>query len=425
MLNSELVAAEIIVVDDDPIAGTLTTEILADAGYRMLLISESVKAMAAIKANRPRLCVLDILMPGIDGITLCKMIKEDPETRGTRIIIVSGKSFQAEKDRALRLGADQFVEKPYNVDTFAQGVTNLIGAPAGGPAEPEPAPPPEAPAATLKLKFWGTRSAPLSAPSRYGTRTPCVTVESGRDFYILDAGTGLLTLGQELVAKRNHLELWLLLTHFHPNHTDGILDFPPLFDPEFTIHWAGANDLEMAIETFLTQSLQAAYQKTGKAPSAQMDFYEFIESSYNLNAETKLGTVYMNHPTTSLCYLIERGGKKVVYCPDSELYSDPAALQDFNEKFAGFAQGANLLVHDALYTEDDYERNKNQGHSSFASAVDEAARSGVKDLVLFHHNALYPDAVLDGVAASAAQKAKEKEADLKVQMATEGLTLEV
>src|SRR5438105_3539731 len=88
-VRSYSMAAEIIVVDDDPIAGTLTSEILADAGYRMLLINESTKAMAAIKANMPRLCVLDILMPGIDGITLCKMIKEDPVTKPIRIIIVS------------------------------------------------------------------------------------------------------------------------------------------------------------------------------------------------------------------------------------------------------------------------------------------------------------------------------------------------
>ena len=222
-------AAEIIVVDDDPIAGSLTTEILADAGYRMLLISESVKAMAAIKANRPRLCVLDILMPGIDGMTLCKMIKEDPETKNIRIIIVSGKSFQAEKDRAMRLGADTFVEKPYNVDTFAQGVATLIGPPDGGPAEPEPAAAaPEAQAAagapagaTLKVKFWGTRSGALQSPSKYGSHSPCITVEAGNDLYILDAGTGLIPLGQELVAKRTHKELWLMLTHFHANHVNG------------------------------------------------------------------------------------------------------------------------------------------------------------------------------------------------------------
>lgn len=418
-------AAEIIVVDDDPIAGTLTTEILADAGYRMLLINESTKAMAAIKANMPRLCVLDILMPGIDGITLCKMLKEDPQTKAIRIIIVSGKSFQAEKDRAIRLGADIFVEKPYNVDTFAQGVTNLIGPPAGGPAEPEPLLEAAAPADILTVKFWGTRSAALNSPSKYGSRTPCVTIQAGKDFFILDAGTGLIPLGKELVAKRTHKELWLLLTHFHPNHVDGLAEFAPLFDPEFVIHWAGANDLEMSIENFLMQSLQAAYTKTGKAPAAQMDFYEFIESTYNLNPETKLATVYMNHPTTSLCYALERGGKKIIYCPDSELYSDPAALQDFNEKFAGFAQGATLLIHDAMFTEDDYERNKNQGHSSFHMAVEEAVRCEVKDLVLFHHNAIYPDDQLDGVAASALERVKAKEVECRVVMATEGLTLEI
>jgi len=381
--------AEIIVVDDDPIAGSLTTEILADAGYRMLLVNESTKAIAAIKANRPRLAILDILMPGIDGITLCKMIKEDPEIQSTRVIIVSGKSFQAEKDRAIRLGADIFVEKPYNVDTFAQSVQNLIGAPSGGPAEPEPAAQAAAPASPITLRFWGTRNAALAAPSKYGVRTPCVTLEAGKDFLILDAGTGLVPLGQELVAKRSHKELWLFLTHFHPNHVEGLTEFAPLFDPEFTIHWAGANDLEMSMENFLMQSLQAAYQKTGKAPAAQMDFYEFIESTYNLNPETKLGTIYMNHPTTTLCYAFERGGKRLLYAADSELYSDPAALQDFN------------------------------------SAIEAAARAEIKNLILFHHNATYPDDILDGIHSLAQQKVQEKGIEMQVQMATEGLELQV
>ena len=84
-----------------------------------------------------------------------------------------------------------------------------------------------------------------------------------------------------------------------------------------------------------------------------------------------------------------------------------------------------MLIHDAMFTEDDYEKNRNTGHSSFASAIEEGVRCEVKDLVLFHHNAMYPDDVLDGIAASAEQKIKEKESAVRVQMAKEGQSLEV
>src|ERR1035437_9459816 len=115
-------ATQVIVVDDDPIVGSLTLELLKDAGFDARLIVDSLKAQDEIRRDQPALVVLDILMPGIDGLTLLHRLKSDPETAKIRAIIVSGKSFEAEKTRARQYGAELFIEKPYDVDSFGAQV---------------------------------------------------------------------------------------------------------------------------------------------------------------------------------------------------------------------------------------------------------------------------------------------------------------
>src|SRR5947209_4420954 len=120
---------EILVVDDDPIGGSLTTTLLQEAGYDAQLVSDSQAVIAAVKAERPGLVILDILMPGIDGLTLCHSIKQDPELQDTKVIVVSGKAFAEDKEKALRFGASLFIEKPYSLETFSRGIRDVIGAP--------------------------------------------------------------------------------------------------------------------------------------------------------------------------------------------------------------------------------------------------------------------------------------------------------
>ena len=126
-------ATQVIVVDDDPMVGSLTLELLKDAGFEVRLIQDSLKAQEEIRREQPALVVLDILMPGIDGLTLLHRLKSDPETAKIRAIVVSGKSFAAEKTRARQYGAELFIEKPYNVDTFGAQITAIMNTSASVP----------------------------------------------------------------------------------------------------------------------------------------------------------------------------------------------------------------------------------------------------------------------------------------------------
>src|SRR4051812_13635149 len=116
---------KVLIVDDDPIAGGLARELLAESGFDAELLLDSREAVAKVKADRPKAVLLDILMPGVDGLTLCHQITTDPDLKEIRVVMISGKSFQADKDRARRYGATLFIEKPYNVETFVSQIQEV------------------------------------------------------------------------------------------------------------------------------------------------------------------------------------------------------------------------------------------------------------------------------------------------------------
>lgn len=424
-------SVDILIVDDDPIVGQLTHELLRDAGFNPVLIQDSLRAIQTVKELRPRLVILDILMPGINGLALCKMIKSDPSIQDTRVIIVSGKSFQVEKERAAQHGADLFIEKPYDVELFAQKISELVKAPAPTEAPsqpPSPAAPPAAPApetAVFKVQIWGCRSSVLEPDfSRYGTQTACVSVEAGSRFFILDAGSGIVPLGKSLMQKQSHKDVWIFLSHYHLNHIQGLGLFPCAQDPQFSLHLAGANDLDQSLQQFAQNVFYNPATRQSSPPKARLDLYELLEGNFQLVPEIKFSAFYANHPTTTLGFRFENGGKKIVFCPDSEIYGDPTALQDYNEKLIRFCQNADLLIHDSRFTDEDYESHKNEGHSAVSNAVEIALQSGVKQLVLFHDSP-YPDEKLDEMLDHAKKTIRERNSPMDCLLASEGLTLNI
>lgn len=422
-------ATQVIVVDDDPIVGSLTLELLKEAGFTALLIQDSMKAQEQIKRDQPALVVLDILMPGIDGLTLLHRLKSDPETEKIRAIIVSGKSFEAEKTRARQYGAELFIEKPYDVESFGQKVTEIMkssGVEAKKIARPPSAPAP-APRAELKAAVWGCRSASSAMSpvvTRYGKHTSCVSIELPQSLIVFDAGSGISLLGNELMKSGRFKELWLFLTHFHHDHVEGLAGFPCAREKDFTLHISGASDPDKSLEAALAEALEPGFG--GEAPPCNIELYELIEQTYEIMPGVRMTAFYANHPGTTLGFVLQTEDRKIVYCPDSEIYGDfGTALQDYDEKLGGLVHGADLLIHDGRYTDEDYAKNRNTGHSSFLAAVDFAGKNKVKQLILVHQDDSYADDVLDKMSKAADARVAEKGYAMKVALGREGLRLSV
>lgn len=417
---------DIVIVDDDPMVGELSRDLLTDAGYTVTLVQDSLEAIPTIKAQMPRLIVTDIMMPGITGMDICKSVKNDPSLKHIKIIVVSGKSYDVEKQRAFQFGADFFLQKPYNVETFSATVKTILEG-SSGPQSPAP-PAPSAPeiiredefvqasdlgAGQIRVTVWGARGLPHVMPnttSRYGRQTSCVSVETKEHLFIFDAGTGIVELGKEIIEKKRYYkDIWICLTHFHLDHILGLGRFAPIYDPAYSIHVIGANDPEKSLKEVAQATFYSSFSLTKQPPKAKIDIYEILEDNYELFPGVKLSSMYSNHPTNTLVYVLDMFGKRITFSPDSEIWGDATAFQDYDEKLGGFVKNSDILIHDAAYTDADYETGKHQGHSGLSIVVDFAfEKAQARDLVLFHASPDYSDEKLDQMLADAKARIQEK-----------------
>ena len=425
-----------LVVDDDPMVGELSRELLVDGGYKVSLLQDSLQAIDTIKKLMPRLIVTDIMMPGVSGMDICKAVRSDPSLQHIKIIVVSGKSYQIEKQRAFQFGADFFLQKPYNVETFFSTVKSILDGMPASAAQAPAAPGPEIiredlsprssdlEAGQLRLTVWGSRGLSPRIPntvSRYGHQTSCVSVETKEHLFIFDAGTGIVDLGREIAEKKRYFkDIWICLTHFHLDHIIGLGSFLPIYDSNFAIHLVGANDPEKSLKEVAQATFYSSYSLTKNPPKAKIDVYEILEDNYELLPGVRLSSIYANHPTNTMVYLLETLGRKIAYAPDSEIWGDATAFQDYDEKLGGFVRGSDILLHDAAYSDKDYETHKIQGHSGLSVTVDFAAeKAQARDLILFHAKAEYTDEELDAMLAAAKARAAAKGYALNCHMPAE------
>ncbi|OGR88487.1 MAG: hypothetical protein A3J74_07580 [Elusimicrobia bacterium RIFCSPHIGHO2_02_FULL_57_9] len=417
--------SKVLIVDDDKITGGLTSELLEDAGFETELMVDGAGIMEMLKEKSFSIVILDILMPGVDGLTICRRIKTDPDLNSIKVVIVSGKSFELDKRHATQYGADLFIEKPYKVETFAQAIAEVASRrEAASIKDLKPIPPSASP---LQLSVWGCRSLGAGAAenSRYGRHTSCVAVDAGEHLLIFDGGSGLESLGEKIIREGKHKELWLFLTHFHKDHIEGLGKFACAYSQDYTLHIAGVREPDREFQDLLEEAFAQTLPED-KTVEAETSLYEMLEESYEVVPDTLITSFYTNHPGNTLGFVLEMKGRKLVYCPDSELYGEAAtALQDYDEKLGKICAGADLLIHDGRYSDEDYAKFKNSGHSPFSSTVDLAGNNDVKRLLLFHHHDQYSDEKLDLIEQQAAGLVAEKNYFLQCTLAREGLEMGV
>lgn len=121
-------AERILIVDDNPTNLKLVTYLVKAAGYEVETAGDADQAMATIAASRPALILMDLQLPGIDGLELTRRLKADPATRDIKIIAVTAYAMKGDQEKALAAGCDGYVTKP--IDTRA--LPTLIAQTLGG-----------------------------------------------------------------------------------------------------------------------------------------------------------------------------------------------------------------------------------------------------------------------------------------------------
>lgn len=277
------------------------------------------------------------------------------------------------------------------------------------------------------VRFWGVRGsipAPDASGVRYGGNTSCVSVEWGSGkVLVLDAGTGIRHLGKALEHAAS--EIFVLLTHSHFDHVQGFPFFRPIYQPDRTIHVFPAvrgkrvicsllDQMDGAYFPLKAEDLPSRYQCVTRRPMA------FLRA-----AGFAISRVRTNHPGGGYGYRLEHGGRALVYLTDNEL--DPPAQQRVTEfnGFVRFCRGADILIHDAQYLDEDMPAKHGWGHSLARQACELAAASGARQLVLFHHDPDRTDDEIDRIQEDARAWLRKRGHRVDCVAAFEGLKIEM
>lgn len=297
------------------------------------------------------------------------------------------------------------------------------------------------------LRFWGVRGsypAPFETHLKAGGNTSCVEVRVGDHLLICDAGTGIIPLGNSLMAQQEVRSLMLLLTHYHWDHISGLPFFVPAFVPNWTLKVFGPGKNLDEVEESVSQQMRSPYFPVETETWLANIHYLETNSIHLEHGPIRIQRFNVHHPGTTFGYRIEAAGKTIVYVSDNELLfldapikatleapdvgdEERALLEQMREEekwvSLKFMMDADILIHDSQYTPEDYDRKRGWGHSCYLDTVDCAIDARVKELYLFHLDPNYPDDVVDQLHANALQRIRERGAQLKCHVAREGLTI--
>jgi phosphoribosyl 1,2-cyclic phosphodiesterase len=279
----------------------------------------------------------------------------------------------------------------------------------------------------VRVTIWGCRGS-VATPGldtvEYGGNTSCVEVSlADGSVLVLDAGTGIRELGIELF-KRDARRLNVLLTHLHLDHLEGLRFFGPLFDERMELDIWGPPSTVLSLEERVRRSFSPPlFPIDLRDLPARVRFHDLPREPWELGGATLTANLVL-HPGPTVGFRIETAEASFAYMPDHEPALAGIADRPIEWISGGLiAEGVDLLVHDAQYSEDEYPGKVGWGHSSMEDAVAFKRAVGARRLVLFHHDPLHTDeslAALEEQAQSLAGPDEDQPA-----IAREGMVLEL
>ncbi len=360
----------------------------------------------------PEFVFLDLLLPEMHGIELLKKIRNNSKFEKTGVIISSTNSMIQNFHAAVKEGVNFFLAKPFEIpylyilfDRFFEG--NLMPEAfildhtnpddiTRQSYQPRPHD------LNSYLKFWGTRgSNPVSGPEyiRHGGNTCCFEVRDGEDCVIIDAGTGIRSLGREWSidsAKTIHI----FLSHTHWDHITGFPFFEPIYDPYMQIVVWSPVGFEKSTRELFTDMLAYSYFPVRLEDiRAKISFNDLRDGHPVSIGNITIDSHYAYHPGATLCFKIHVGGKVYGYATDNEMFlgyqgspdAIPPELLQSHQKIIEFFKNCDSLVHEAQYTPLEYQRRIGWGHSSISNAAVLCKYAGIQEWVVTHHDPKHTD----------------------------------
>jgi phosphoribosyl 1,2-cyclic phosphodiesterase len=320
-------------------------------------------------------------MPRCNGFQVCRTLRKEPGLRNTKIIVSSGRDFDNDREAAFQAGADIYLTKPFEPTQLISILSRLFtdgGHGNGNGHQPKNGNSREG----MTLKFWGVRGSiptPGASTVEYGGNTSCIELRCEGQIVILDAGTGLRSLGQSLMKEFDQQppDLTLLLSHTHWDHIQGLPFFLPFYRPNNHLRILGYEGSRNGLETVLSSQMESPFFPVGlKQVPANLVIEELKELNFPIG-RLQVRAFFANHPGICVGYRIFGAGVSVAFFPDNEPYlgqikaghltsaKDPAALEyarTQDQKMIEFLRGTDVLIMDAQYDCDEYKEHVGWGH---------------------------------------------------------------
>ncbi len=236
---------------------------------------------------------------------------------------------------------------------------------------------------------------------------------------ILDAGSGVRGLG----ADTQRLErVDVLLTHLHMDHVQGLPFLEPLLDPDIRVDIWGPMSTTETLRERLARYISPPLFPVRLRDLENVWFHDVPPGLFDVDTVSVTADLIC-HPGPTLGFRLEEGGRTLVYIPDHEPALGARDFPGDPEWTSGFdlARGADVLIHDSQYTDDEYLSRVGWGHTAHRHLLGFAAMTGVERLVTFHHDPSHSDDVLDAIHQSLSEEAD----GFEVVAGTHGLVVEI
>jgi phosphoribosyl 1,2-cyclic phosphodiesterase len=277
------------------------------------------------------------------------------------------------------------------------------------------------------IRCWGSRgSIPVSGKQYlyYGGNTTCLEIRTKNDeILIVDAGSGIRELGNFLIAEDRHA-FTLLMTHAHWDHIMGFPFFKPIYSSKTRINVWGCPFAQTSLKEMLSSIMAPPHFPVNfDSIQANISYHDTCVASYHLDSLT-ITPIALSHPNQGSGYKFEEDGKCFIFLTDNELGFRHEGGLEYKDYLA-FSRGADLLIHDAEFDEDEYKKSRGWGHSVYKDALKLAIECKVKRLGLFHHNQERFDTEIDTMVAKCHKEIARLGINLECFAVQQGMELSI
>jgi len=281
------------------------------------------------------------------------------------------------------------------------------------------------------VRFWGTRgsiASPGERTARYGGNTSCTEVRTpDGTLIVLDCGTGARELGLHLTQTlKPPMHLHLFIGHTHWDHIQGFPFFVPAFVPGVELNVYAPLGFQQSLEEAMAGQMEYSYFPVKLRDLRSRIHFTELEEGFFRVGDVLVETQYLNHTAPTIAYRITSGRATIAYVTDHEPFwkpEDGVLHHPGDQRHVAFMKDADLVIHDAQYSEEEYLQRVGWGHSTVEYAVDVAMEAGARRVALFHHDPTHDDAAMEALEARAKARAQAAGSRIEVFAAREGLEL--